>query len=81
MSITKPPCFNEQTRTDCPRRYVGCRDECEDWRKWERIHAQETKQIKRRKECERAYMEVSAGFAERSRRAAQRDYEERKRRM
>ena len=27
----KNPCFNEETRTDCPRRKGGCQVGCPDW--------------------------------------------------
>ena len=33
--VPKPPCFDESTNTDCPKRHVGCRSECEEWRKYE----------------------------------------------
>lgn len=39
--MTKPPCYNPKTKTDCPRRYVGCRAECTEWHEWLVIHAEE----------------------------------------
>lgn len=27
----KNPCFNEETRTDCPKRCAGCAVSCPDW--------------------------------------------------
>lgn len=27
----KNPCFNRETRTDCPRRHAGCAVDCPDW--------------------------------------------------
>lgn len=39
--LTKSPCFDEATRTDCPNRHVGCRDTCEAWKEYEIVHAQE----------------------------------------
>ena len=27
----KNPCFNEETRTDCPKRHAGCAVDCPDW--------------------------------------------------
>lgn len=27
----KNPCFNEETRTDCPRRHLGCAADCPEW--------------------------------------------------
>lgn len=34
--VPKPPCFDESTRTDCPKRKVSCRSECEEWQQYER---------------------------------------------
>lgn len=45
--FTKPPCYNHENHTDCPRRYVGCKVSCEEWHKWLAIHDKE-------KEAERA---------------------------
>jgi len=39
--MTKPPCYNPKTKTDCPRRYVGCRAECTAWHEWLVIHEEE----------------------------------------
>lgn len=30
--MTKPPC--KINGIECPRRYIGCRAECEDYHKW-----------------------------------------------
>lgn len=27
----KNPCFNEETRTDCPKRCAGCAVNCPEW--------------------------------------------------
>ena len=27
----KNPCYNKQTKTDCPRRCAGCAINCPDW--------------------------------------------------
>ena len=37
---TKPPCMLSNG-TDCPKRYIGCRAECDEWHKWLIIHAKE----------------------------------------
>ncbi len=39
--MTHPPCFDEQTNTDCPRRYIGCSATCQKWHEWLIIHAEE----------------------------------------
>jgi len=38
---TPPPCYNRKTRTDCPRRAVGCRATCPEWQEYEVAHAAE----------------------------------------
>lgn len=30
----KSPCFNTSSRTDCPRRHVGCAATCPEWAKY-----------------------------------------------
>lgn len=30
----KNPCFNRETRTDCPKRKAGCAVDCPDWAKY-----------------------------------------------
>ena len=42
--MTRPPCYNPETKGDCPRRYVGCRASCEAWHEWLIIHAEEKEQ-------------------------------------
>ena len=32
-----PPCYDHQTKTDCPDRKLGCHDTCEKWKQWETI--------------------------------------------
>ena len=32
----KPPC--KVDGIDCPKRYVGCKAECDDWQKWLAAH-------------------------------------------
>ena len=35
--MKKPPCKTPDG-IDCPRRYIGCRAECEEYHKWLAIH-------------------------------------------
>lgn len=49
--MIRPPCFDEATRTDCPRRYVGCRADCPEWQAWEKVHAEETEEIRIKREA------------------------------
>lgn len=37
--MTKPPC--KVDGIECPRRYIGCRAECEEYHKWVATHARE----------------------------------------
>ena len=48
--MTRPPCFDEATRTDCPKRHVGCRADCPEWQAWERVHAEETEAIRNKRD-------------------------------
>lgn len=36
---TKPPC--KVSGVDCTKRHVGCQSECEEFIKWQAVHAQE----------------------------------------
>ena len=44
--MTRPPCFDEQTNTDCPRRYIGCSADCKEWHEWLIIHAEEKEKFR-----------------------------------
>lgn len=44
--LTHPPCFDEQTNTDCPRRYIGCCADCKEWHEWLIIHAEEKEKFR-----------------------------------
>ena len=35
----KPPCYNRETKTDCPNRKDGCRSDCEKWQEFEKDNA------------------------------------------
>lgn len=65
--LTRPPCYDETTRTDCPRRYVGCRAECTKWHDWLAIHESEREVTRRNKRNE---SDVQAFLAGQTRRAA-----------
>lgn len=32
--MAKAPCYNTETKTDCPRRCAGCAVDCPDWAKY-----------------------------------------------
>ena len=42
--MTLPPC--KPNGVECPRRYIGCRAECEEYHKWLEIHAEEKQRQK-----------------------------------
>ena len=44
----KPPCFNEETRTDCPKRHAGCAVNCPDWAKY--VEARDAEYERRKQE-------------------------------
>mgnify|MGYP007072985820 CR=1 FL=1 len=31
LTNIESPCYNRETHTDCPNRYVGCRQSCQAW--------------------------------------------------
>lgn len=45
--MTLPPC--KPDGIDCPRRYIGCRAECEEYNKWLAIHDEEKEKQRRNK--------------------------------
>lgn len=45
--MTKPPC--KPDGIDCPRRYIGCRAECDEYHKWLAIHAEEKEKLRQSK--------------------------------
>lgn len=45
--MKKPPC--KVNGIDCPRRYIGCRAECEEYHKWLAIHDEEKEKQRRNK--------------------------------
>lgn len=45
--MTRPPC--KPDGMDCPRRYIGCRAECEEYHKWLSVHDEEKEKLRRNK--------------------------------
>ena len=45
--MTLPPC--KHNGIECPRRYIGCRAECEEYHKWLAIHDTEKEKQRRNK--------------------------------
>lgn len=75
--MTRPPCFDEATRTDCPKRHVGCRADCPEWQAWEKVHAEETEEIRIKRE---AYDRVENFLSNQNRRVQMATRRERMRR-
>ena len=48
--MTRSPCYDHINKMDCPRRYVGCRAECEKWHERLVIHAEEVEAARKRKQ-------------------------------
>lgn len=72
--MTPNPCYNNGL--DCPRRRLGCRSECEEWKKYEKIHADEKELERQRKFSEaddytKHLMSVNMKKAKRKRRIGQ----------
>ena len=55
--MTQNPCY--KNGTDCPRRYVGCKAECEEWHEWLAIHERELEQIRSKRNENHEYYEYS----------------------
>lgn len=71
--MTKPPCKTPDG-IDCPRRYIGCRAECEEYHKWLVAHDEERAQIKAARDKYMMAEEVMIKQTERVKKARQRDY-------
>ena len=52
--MTNSPCYDVKTKTDCPRRCLGCREKCAEWAEWEIIHKAEMMEIRKKKNSEMA---------------------------
>lgn len=70
----KPPCFDEQTRTDCPRRAVGCREGCEAWKAYRAAHEVEKQKEARDKAAYYEARDFAEGLDGRNRSEASRRY-------
>lgn len=69
--MTKPPCKTSDG-IECPRRYVGCRAECEEYHKWLAKHDEEKEKLRRNKF--NPADDFLIGQQERVKRARHRDY-------
>ena len=76
--MTKPPCYTDGH--DCPRRCVGCRENCTDWHKWLAIHEAEKDAIRREKDKRDDVECFMTGSTKRKARAYAREYAREKRR-
>jgi hypothetical protein len=78
--MTNSPCFDTTTRTDCPRRCVGCKIDCPDWEEWLAIHEEEKAKIREMKAIEEAADGFLIGQKERTRKDVLRRSERKNRR-
>ena len=78
--MTPHPCFDEKTRTDCPRRYVGCKADCARWQEWLIVHAEEKAEIQRKKHHDNDVNTFLMGQGLRQRRGNQAKNEQERRR-
>lgn len=46
----KNPCYNEETKTDCPNRHVGCHGKCERYREFDIANKKRRAENQARKE-------------------------------
>jgi hypothetical protein len=51
------PCFDEKTRTDCPRRHCGCAVDCPDWAAYQKEREESYKKRARELEADRAIID------------------------
>lgn len=52
--MTNSPCYDTETKTDCPKRHVGCKIDCPQWKVWLVQHEKEREQIRSNRAAERA---------------------------
>ena len=71
---TQPPCFDKATKTDCPRRYIGCKAECGAWHEWLAVHDAEMQKERQAKDRFKDAEDFLATQGERSRKACRREY-------
>lgn len=76
--MTRPPC--RKNDTDCPRRRVGCKSDCPEWQKWQEVHLEEARQIRRKKADAAMTDTVLISAKDRRRKYEQEKYQERHRR-
>ena len=55
--MIKPPCYNEETKTDCPDRTYGCHERCEKWSKYEKLRNEEYRKRLMESEARNAHFE------------------------
>ena len=79
--MTPNPCFDATTRTDCPRRCVGCKADCPEWKAWFEIHEQEKEKAKTAKYNDRNVDDFLVLQGQRRRRLNSIRAEQEKRRM
>ena len=70
--MTQSPCYDKRTRTDCPKRCVGCKSSCAAWAAWLIVHEQEREKTRKAKQNEAD--DFLIGQTDRVKLARHRDY-------
>ena len=78
MGRARPPCGGPGVA--CEKRRVGCRRECEAWKKYEAVHAEERETARRKRDAERDVEDFMVKSWDRARMSGRIKYEARKRR-
>lgn len=55
--MERPPCYNYETKTDCPKRAVGCHSKCYEWAIYKKAKAVEDKKRRQQREADRAFFD------------------------
>lgn len=74
----RAPCYDTKTRTDCPRRRIGCRHTCKKWHDYERAKAAEAAQRDEERQTVAGLYEHFETVRRRKEKAAQRDRREKR---
>lgn len=77
MGRARPPCGGPGVV--CEKRRVGCRRECEEWKKYEAAHSEERERARRKRDAERDVEDFMVKSGDRARMFGRIKYETRKR--
>jgi hypothetical protein len=63
MAKVPSPCYDELTKTDCPRRHSGCAINCPEWAEYEKQREEEYRRRARELEADRSLIGNAASRA------------------